>query len=98
MKREDIHIGRLIGFVSVLCVPFHDNPDVLMYLEEVKNVLKRVESQGTCRTCRYNDVENAIGPWDGSCKYWNTHSVLFDDFCSRYVHREQEKKERTEIA
>ena len=36
-------INRLIGFMSLMQVPFMNDPDALMYIEEVKNVLKSQE-------------------------------------------------------
>lgn len=36
-----------------------------------------------CADCKYLDEDLAIGGWDGSCKYWNTHSVTYSWFCSQ---------------
>ena len=36
-------INRLIGFMSLMQVPFMNDPSALMYIEEVKNVLKSQE-------------------------------------------------------
>lgn len=38
-------IERLIGFMALMQVPFMSDPDVLMYIEEVKTVLKQVKAQ-----------------------------------------------------
>ena len=35
-----------------------------------------------CRDCKHCRRELAQGKWEGSCRYWNTHSVMLNDFCS----------------
>ena len=35
-----------------------------------------------CAECKYLDESLAMGGWDGSCKYWNTHSTVYSGFCS----------------
>lgn len=34
-----------------------------------------------CRDCKQCRTEWGIGKWYGSCKEWNTHSVMADWFC-----------------
>lgn len=36
-----------------------------------------------CADCKYLNEDLAVGGWDGSCRYWNTHSVLYSWFCSQ---------------
>ena len=36
-----------------------------------------------CADCKYLNEDLAVGEWDGSCRYWNTHSVLYSWFCSQ---------------
>lgn len=36
-----------------------------------------------CADCKYLNEDIAVGKWDGSCRYWNTHSVLYSWFCSQ---------------
>ena len=36
-----------------------------------------------CKDCKYLNEDLAVGEWDGSCRYWNTHSVLYSWFCSQ---------------
>ena len=36
-----------------------------------------------CKDCHYCNTDIAVGGWYGSCRYWNTHSVMDNDFCSR---------------
>ena len=36
-----------------------------------------------CADCKYLNEDLAIGEWDGSCRYWNTHSVSYSWFCSQ---------------
>lgn len=38
-------IDKLIGFMSIMQVPFMNDPDALAYIEEVKTVLKQVKAQ-----------------------------------------------------
>lgn len=38
-------IDRLIGFMAIMQVPFMNDPDALMYIEEVKNALKELKAQ-----------------------------------------------------
>lgn len=38
-------IDRLIGFMAIMQVPFMNDPDTLMYIEEVKNALKELKAQ-----------------------------------------------------
>ena len=40
-----------------------------------------------CKDCKHCRRELAQGKWEGSCRYWNTHSVMLNDFCS-YGERE----------
>ena len=42
-----------------------------------------------CKDCRRCNREIAVGEWEGSCRYWNTHSVMLDDFCSRAKRKEE---------
>lgn len=35
-----------------------------------------------CKDCKYLNSDIAMGEWEGSCRYWNTHSVMLNDFCS----------------
>ena len=35
-----------------------------------------------CKDCQHCRRELAQGKWEGSCRYWNTHSVMLNDFCS----------------
>ena len=35
-----------------------------------------------CVECKYLDESLAMGGWDGSCRYWNTHSTVYSGFCS----------------
>lgn len=37
-------IDRLIGFMAIMQVPFMNDPDALMYIEEVKNALKELKA------------------------------------------------------
>ena len=37
-----------------------------------------------CKDCRYCRTEYGRGKWYGSCLYWNTHSVMDNDYCSRF--------------
>lgn len=41
-----------------------------------------------CADCKYLDESLAVGGWDGSCKYWNTHSTVYSGFCSFGERRE----------
>ena len=38
-------IDRLIGFMAIMQVPFMNDPDALVYIEEVKTVLKQAKAQ-----------------------------------------------------
>ncbi len=42
------------------------------------------EVVNTCESCSYCNRDLAVGKWEGSCRYWNTHSVMLNDWCSRY--------------
>ena len=37
-------VNRLIGFMAIMQVPFMHDPDALMYIEEVKTVLKEYQA------------------------------------------------------
>lgn len=34
-----------------------------------------------CKDCKHCNTDWAIGKWYGSCKVWNTHSVMADWYC-----------------
>ena len=36
-----------------------------------------------CADCKYLNEDIALGEWDGSCRFWNTHSVTYSWFCSQ---------------
>lgn len=38
-------IDKLIGFMAIMQVPFMNDPDALMYIEEVKAALKTLKAQ-----------------------------------------------------
>ena len=40
-----------------------------------------------CKDCKYAKEIPHVKEWDYSCRYFNTHSVMADDFCSRAVRR-----------
>ena len=42
-----------------------------------------------CKECKHCNREIALGEWEGSCRYWNTHSVMLNDFCSRAKRKEE---------
>jgi len=42
-----------------------------------------------CKDCKHCNREMAVGEWEGSCRYWNTHSVMLNDFCSRAKRKEE---------
>ena len=41
-----------------------------------------------CAECKYLNEDLAVGGWDGSCRFWNTHSVTYSWFCSQGQRRE----------
>ena len=41
-----------------------------------------------CADCKYLNEDLAVGGWDGSCRFWNTHSVTYSWFCSQGQRRE----------
>ncbi len=34
-----------------------------------------------CKDCKHCNTDWAMGKWYGSCKIWNTHSVMADWYC-----------------
>lgn len=34
-----------------------------------------------CKDCKHCNTDWAMGKWYGSCKEWNTHSVMADWYC-----------------
>lgn len=45
-----------------------------------------------CADCKFCNTERTNYPgndWDGSCDFWNTHSVSFSWFCSNGVRKEE---------
>lgn len=60
------------------------------YVKKIERAIEDIpaadvrEVVNTCATCAYCNRDIAVGGWNGSCRYWNTHSVMFDDWCSRY--------------
>ena len=34
-----------------------------------------------CKDCKHCNTDWAMGKWYGSCKIWNTHSVMDDWYC-----------------
>ena len=65
-----------------------DRKDWCLHGNEIE---KLIQSQPTidavpvvrCAECKYLDEDLAIGEWDGSCRFWNTHSVTYSWFCSQ---------------
>ena len=43
-----------------------------------------------CRDCKSCNTDIAVGGWYGTCAYWNGHSVMADDYCSRFRNKDSE--------
>ena len=61
--------------------------DVKKVTDEVVKGLKALQTVDAvpvvrCAECKYLDESLAMGGWDGSCRYWNTHSTVYSGFCS----------------
>ena len=52
-------IDKLIGFMSIMKVPFMNDPDALAYIEEVKTVLKQAKAKEP-RLMTLEELENAL--------------------------------------
>ncbi len=61
----------------------HDLPAILMEMPTVDAV-----PVVRCADCKYLNEDLAVGEWDGSCRYCNTHSVLYSWFCSQGERRD----------
>ena len=60
-------------------------------IEKILEALPTVDAVPVmrCKDCKHCIRELAQGKWEGSCRYWNTHSVMLNDFCS-YGERKEE--------
>ena len=79
MKPKDFEVIYKITIASA--VPF---PSALNWNAEAIGELIR------CKDCKHCNREMAVGEWEGSCRYWNTHSVMLNDFCSRAERKDDE--------
>lgn len=64
--------------------------------EEQKERLKAVKSADVvpvmrCKDCKHCNTDWAMGVWYGSCRKWNTHSVMADWFCVQGERKEDGK-------
>lgn len=53
-------VNRLIGFMAIMQVPFKDDPDALMYIEEVKTALKDYQALVEKMTPRVLTLEEVL--------------------------------------
>jgi len=62
------------------------------YAEGMRNIIDDIKNAPTvnappavrCKDCEYFMVfEKPLGKWQGLCHYYNAHSVMKNDFCSR---------------
>ncbi len=69
---------------------FFIRDNILLNAEQIIHSLPAVDAVKVvrCADCKYLNEELAIGEWDGSCRYWNTHSVTYSWFCSQGQRRE----------
>ena len=54
--------------------------------DKVMNMLAECESFNIvhCKDCEhFMEFEKPLGKWQGLCHYYNAHSVMKNDFCSR---------------
>lgn len=42
-----------------------------------------------CKDCKYCEKTDWLNEWYGLCRYYNSHSVQADDFCSRAERKEE---------
>ena len=61
----------MIEYITQL--EYKDDEEMLWVVDELTR----------CKDCIKCNTELASGGWYGSCRYWNTHSVMANDFCSR---------------
>lgn len=41
-----------------------------------------------CKDCKSCNTDIAVGGWYGMCAFWNGHSVMADDYCSRFQNKD----------
>ena len=63
-------------------------------VEEMVEVIQRfpaadVQEVVHCKDCKY-PYPIRSSPYDYACRYWNGHSCMKNDFCSRGIRREAE--------
>ena len=51
-----------------------------------------------CKDCKHCNTDWAMGKWYGSCKIWNTHSVMADWYCVNGERKDDECMERNDDA
>lgn len=44
-----------------------------------------------CKDCKHCNTDWAMGKWYGSCKVWNTHSVMADWYCVNGERQDDDK-------
>jgi hypothetical protein len=79
-KTDAIHVARYAGKTG---------KDVSGYIESLPTA--DVVPVVRCADCVYCNTDRTNYPgnnWDGSCDYWNTHSVDFSWFCSQGKRKE----------
>ena len=64
--------------------------NVVVEFEGVGQTFKPKGEVIRCKDCKHCNREMAVGEWEGSCRYWNTHSVMLNDFCSRAERKDDE--------
>ena len=92
---------RYIDSEKFDCVAFKGIPDGYKdtFADGLLYALNRIDEEPTvdavkvvrCKDCKYLNESLAVGGWDGSCKYWNTHSTVYSGFCSYGERREVTK-------
>lgn len=85
---------------------FPNDKQVKPYMCGVRMALSFIETAPTidavpvvrCKECKHCNTDLAMGKWYGSCKIWNTHSVMADWYCVNGERKDDECMERNDDA
>lgn len=80
---------RLIDADALLKAFYRELDNAILYGRIVKPLQDLINEAPTvdavpvvrCKDCKYCNTDWAMGKWYGSCKVWNTHSVMADWYC-----------------
>lgn len=62
--------------------------ETLMNENRVIQISADVRPVVRCKDCKSCNTNIAVGGWYGICAFWNGHSVMADDYCSRFQNKD----------